>query len=622
MKTGADRDGKGTLPRWNLAQLYSAIDAPELLADQEKIDSLVGEFREAYADGVTYLSGAELGQAIAEYEEIEALRFKISSYMELLEADDHDNFAKTAPLKKWAADVMGDISFFSLEIGAMKESDLMTKLVAPELAQYAPWIARQRPEHSDALPGDLENLGYKYGEINADAWLRLYVETMSDLRIDHNGEAVTLEELRKRARAQDSPAEEKTAARQKMGAALKQKSPQLALVYNVIIRDMAIDAGLKKHHRPDQDVHLGNGLSQETVDSMFQAIKASFTQLSHKFYAWKAGQRGAEVMTAAQLSEDGADGGARTYSWEESRRLVLRSFKKFSPRFARIARKFFDENHIDAEPRQRKNPGGFCMPAGADRFPFILVNFNGKADDVSTLGHELGHGIHQALAEKARGMFLAETTTAVSETASIFAEMLVFEELFRSEKAPQLRRGLLAERIENMLGNALQQFSYYDFERRVHLEGKNGELSAERISAIWIETQKEYYGPSIAFDEYNRYSWMTVPHFFETPFYVHSYSFAQIAVSALFQEYKKALQQGPGIVAEFVENYTEMLETGITRNLYETFSPFGLDPELPEFWESGLALINKYLDELIQHDDKKPAPKTKAPAKKPPPPGL
>src|SRR3989304_5150667 len=168
MKTGADRDGKGTLPRWNLAQLYSAIDAPELWAAQEKIDSLVGEFREAYADGVTYLSGAELGQAIAEYEEIEALRFKISSYMELLEADDHDNFAKTAPLKKWAAEVMGDISFFSLEIGAMKESDLMTKLVVPELAQYAPWIARQRPEHSDALPGDLENLGYKYGKINAE----------------------------------------------------------------------------------------------------------------------------------------------------------------------------------------------------------------------------------------------------------------------------------------------------------------------------------------------------------------------------------------------------------------------------------------------------------------------
>lgn len=163
-----------------------------------------------------------------------------------------------------------------------------------------------------------------------------------------------------------------------------------------------------------------------------------------------------------------------------------------------------------------------------------------------------------------------------------------------------------------MLLNSLQQLSYYDFEMKVHEARKKGELSVEEISDIWLQTQKDFFGPSVETDKYDRYYWMVVPHFFDSPFYVYSYSFAQNLVSGLYQAYKTAEAEGPEARDEFVENYIELLETGITRNVYEMTSPFDLDPETPEFWEKGLSLIDKYLTVLEKMDEEpKAVPKAK-----------
>jgi len=600
-------------PRWNLADLYDGVAAAELLADREEVERLITAFREPYEGKIAWLSGAELGAAIEKYERLEMLRHKIACYLMLLESEDRDRFAETKALKDWADGMESKVMFFSREIGSMKEADLMTKLVAPELAQYAPWIAQLRAGHNHLLAEDVGQASERYKSVNTDAWRRLYADIVAGLRVEDKGELVSFEDLRQRARDEGGSLE----ARQRIGAVLKRESGRVALIYNVLARDLAIESGLKGHLRPDQDMHLENGLDPAMVDTMFDAVKSSFTRLSHRFYAWKAGKLGqgsikiASLHDASPADPDEAD---ISFSWDESRRLVLRAFGKFSPKLSRIARKFFEKGHIDAEQRERKESSPFMLSAGPGNLPFILINFEGDMDGVvSCLGHELGHGIHQVLAEKAQGMFLSNMSTDVAETASIFAEMLVFEELLRGEKNARLREDILEELVGNMLGNALQQLSYYGFERRVHAEIKNGELDAEKISDIWIETQKEYYGPSVELDEYERYYWMLVPHFFSTPFYVHSYSFAQLAVSALFQEYKKAGQQGEKAAERFMQDYIELLETGMTRNFREMFAPFGLNPELPEFWEGSLSLLDRYLNDLVRD---------KAPARKPPGPGL
>ena len=462
------------LPRWNLAELYSGIQAPELRTDMENIERMVQDFKKRLENGIDYLSGADLGRAIAEYEKIEILRGKIACYVALIESDDIGNCAKTAALKKWDTDVWNNISFFSGEICEMKEPDLITKLIAPELARYAPWIARQRQMSRIEIPEGIDDLSSRYQDINMAAWRRLYMEAKTQPTTDYQGKRISIDQLQALSTDEKSTPAARAAARKKLGETLKQENGKMALIYNAVMKDMEIDARLAKHHRPDQAVHLENGMDQEIVDTMFNTVKTSFTGLSHRFYAWAARKNGAEVIKSALLKEPSSiDGGndEKIYSWPEAKAIVMRAFKNFSPRFARVAQRLFSEQHIDAGAREGKEGGGFCMPVGPGHLPFILVNFTGTSDDVaSTLGHELGHGIQQALTERARGSFLSEISPDLSETASVFAEMLVFDELLKSEKDPQQRRLLLEKRVENILLSSLQQLSYYDFEHRVHAE--------------------------------------------------------------------------------------------------------------------------------------------------------
>ncbi|HYD18957.1 MAG TPA: M3 family metallopeptidase [Patescibacteria group bacterium] len=602
------------LPRWDLSALYPGLQSAELKEDLATLEDRAVQFYNDYNEGVAQLTGPELGAAIAEYEVIENIRTKITCYIGLLEADNLNNFSKTESLKKEIEEISENTGFFEEELLGMTERELMTKLAAPGLAHYAPWLARVRAGRIDAIDGDVASLSSEYASANSEAWRRLYHETLQGLRVEVGGKKISLDD------AYDlfgepgvKTIEERAALREKMGEALEQNGKRMALIYNTMMRDTLIWGETRKYSRPDHDENAGNQLTDETVDTMAATVKAHYSKLSHRFYAWKAKQHDVEVMPRAQLGMPipGAPKKAAEYSFDEARRTILRAFKKFSPKFARIAQKFFDNKRIDAQPRPEKETGAFAMPTGPENFPYVFMSYTGDRDSLVTLGHELGHGVHQVLAEKTRGLFLSEMSTAVSETASIFAEMLVFEEMLAKEKDPAQRKILLKDKVEGMILNSMQQLSYYDFERKAHEARKKGELSVEDISDIWIQTQKEYFGPAVETDKYDRYYWMAVPHFFDTPFYVYSYSFAQNMVSGLYQVYKAAEKEGPEAKQEFVDNYIALLETGITRDLHESVRPFDLDPETPEFWQKGLSLIDKYLNELEKLDAVQAAPARK-----------
>jgi oligoendopeptidase F len=498
----------------------------------------------------------------------------------------------------------------------------VTKLGAPELSHYAPWVAHLRAGSVEGIDEDVSSLAGDFQSVNREAWRRLYHETLSGLRVEIDGKSFTLDEAGEELGAAET-LEKRKEIRAAIAQTLQRDSARMALIYNTIVKDDLLTAKLYKYARPDEGENEQNGISPEVADTMFETVKSSYSSLSHRFYRWKAQQHGVEVMDRAQLGmrlQDAPPPESKAYGFDEARKIILRAYKRFSPKFARIAKQFFDKGHIDAQLRPDKETGAFAMPVGPDTFPYVMLSYAGGVEDLITLGHELGHGVHQVLAQKKRGLFLSEMSTAVSETASIFAEMLVFEELLAKEKDPARKKDLLKDKVEGMILNGLQQLSYHDFERRVHEERKAGELSAGRISDIWIETQKEYFGPSVETDDYDRHFWMVVPHFYDTPFYVYSYSFAQILVSGLYQSYKAAEKEGPDARDEFVANYIELLETGITRNLYEMCRPFDLDPETPEFWRKGLSLMDKYLNELESFDKKPEAAagparkKTKKPA--------
>ncbi|MDE1152935.1 MAG: M3 family metallopeptidase [Micavibrio sp.] len=616
-------DGGGAndnLPRWNLGLLYPGLDSAELQADKQAADARADSFAETYEKTIAYLSGPELGDAIAEYEAIENIRGKISSYVGLLEVDNLGNFTKTDGLKKWQSEIGGKIGFFEAEIAEMKERDLMTKLgAAPALAAYAPWIAGLRAGRSYMVDGDVDSLSAEYYNSNREAWRRLYHENYNEMRVDVDGKKLSIDAVSEMIGDAKTDVALRASLRQKIADTLKENAPRTALIYNTLIKDKLIDMDVRQFSRPDAEENAGNGITDDVVDTMHKTVKASYARLSHRLNSWKAKQHGVEVMERAQLGislPDTPEKGGKGFGFDDARKTILRAFRKFSPKFARIAQKFFDDGRIDAQPRADKETGAFAMPTGPGSLPYVFMSYTNDIGSLVTLGHELGHGVHQVLAEKARGLFLSEMSTTVSETASIFAEMLVFEEMLKSQKDPATRKDLLMDKVEGMIQNGLQQLSYYDFEKQVHEARKKGELSAEDISDIWVATQKEYYGPAVELDDYERHYWMVVPHFYDTPFYVYSYAFAQIQVAGLYQEYKAAAAEGGGAREAFVANYIDLLETGITRNLYESLRPFDLDPETPEFWEKGLSLMESYLDELEKLDVPAAKPAVKAAATK------
>lgn len=596
---GTPANDNGGLPEWDLSRLYKGLDDKKLARDMRRVDVLTDKFVKEYEGTVAWMSGEELGNAIAEYEKIEEQRGRITRYLGLLEMQSIHNVSRTGAAQKWAEQAGARTMFFEEGIQELKESDLMTKMMSPELARYAPWLAAVRAGNRHPMPEGLDDTQSGYAD-NLAAWRRFYSETIADMTVMHRGRAKSFNALQDKMGEGTMEEKERDATRALLGAEMKRQADTFAMIYNAITGDGLIDAQRRGYTRPDQEVNNQNNLDNETVDLMFDTVKASYARLSHRYYRWRAGQMALEKIPAADVRAALPEEETRRYSFDEARRTVLRAFRRFSPRFARIAEKIFREGHVDAAPRDGKTPGAYAAPVGPSSLPYIILTHSGKAESVAdTLGHEIGHGVHYALVEKSRGYFMSDVSTPLAETASVFAEMLVFDELLRQARTPGEQKGLRAARVENMLSTCLQQLSYYDFEKRVHDKRKDGELTAEEISDIWVDTQREYYGPAVADgDDYDRYYWTQVPHFFDTPFYVYSYALAQQLVSGLYRCYKEAEAEGDDARAAFVENYMTLLESGTTKNLYETFRPFDLDPETPAFWEAGLDLMEKYIDEL------------------------
>jgi oligoendopeptidase F len=269
---------------------------------------------------------------------------------------------------------------------------------------------------------------------------------------------------------------------------------------------------------------------------------------------------------------------------------VLDAYGRFSPGMAEIGRRFFDKPWIDAPVRPGKQSGAFAHPTVPSAHPYLLLNYHGKARDVMTLAHELGHGVHQVLAAR-QGHLMASTPLTLAETASVFGEMLTFRALLGRTTAPEERRFLLANKVEDMLNTVVRQIAFHEFETRVHDARHDGELTADQLGETWLAVQRESLGPALRFDAGYRHFWAYIPHFIHTPFYVYAYAFGDCLVNALYAVY----QQGE---AGFAERYLEMLAAGGTKTYRELLAPFGLNAADPGFWRQGLGIIGGFIDEL------------------------
>ncbi|QKK04582.1 MAG: hypothetical protein HND56_02275 [Pseudomonadota bacterium] len=579
----AGRGANGKNGRWNLKNLYPGLRSRALKNDQAFVEEKLAEFLDAYEGvDVNDMPGAELAEALAAYEVINNRKMKIYAYGELLISDNAANFEKIKPLQSWVGGIDQQLEDFLDQLADMSEEKLLFKLGAPAMSKYAPWLAQLRGgTPTRELSADIQTLSGVFDSIHTEGLSAYYQKHV-----------IALEE-KVAAVEKDTPEE----TRQAQADLMKQHSKRFATVLSTVIKTQDIDREWLGHDRHDQNFLDRNKLDADTADMLRETVKKSYISLSHRYYKWLADQHGVDVLPSSRLS-DPVPGQTELedleYPWEQAEPEILSAFRKFSPKFANIAKEYFEGGYIDAAPHKGKAASDFTLPTGPDGHPYILTNFNEDIISLVVLAHELGHGIHMVLAEEAQGGLLSDTPETMAEIASVFSEMLMFDYLRGKTKDPDVERKLLQHQIEGLLESGMLQMAYFDFEKRVYESAQTGAPDAEEISDIWVDVLQEYYGPSVEIDDYQRYSWCMVPHFFEPPsFYVFSYSFAQGMANSLYKLYQETDDK-----PQFIEDYTNLLKAGMSADLKELLQPLGLDHTSQEFWTKGLELIEDYLNIL------------------------
>ncbi len=584
-------DAIGPLPEWDLDDLYKGVESPALARDLEDARARAEALAERHRGRVGALDGAALAELIAEYEKLTDALGRITSYASLLHAGDMNDPRAgkfLQDMRERTTDIANTLLFVTLELNRIDDDALAERLESPALARWRPWIRDVRAFRPHRLSDDMERLLSEQRAAGRDAWTRLFDETIARLRFPFRGEALTC------AQALDKMASPDAAARREAAAALSRvlgdNIHTLALILNTLARDKAIEDSWRSYPRPISRRNLENFVEDEVVEALLEAVREAAPRLSHRYYALKARRFGAETLDWRDRNAPLPEDDDRRVPWAEAKRIVLDAYGRFSPELAGLARRFFDARWIDAPPRPGKEPGAFSHPTAPSAHPYILLNYQGRARDVTILAHELGHGVHQLLAGP-RGALVAETPLTLAETASVFGEQLTFRALLDAETDPARRRVLLAGKTEDMLNTVVRQAAFCEFERRFHDRRAEGELTADGIAELWMGVQGESLGPAVRLDDAYRVFWAYIPHFVHTPFYVYAYAFGECLANALYAVRFEAPEGFEG-------RYREMLAAGGALRHRELLAPFGLDARDPALWRKGLDVISGFIDEL------------------------
>jgi len=586
----------GALPEWNLADLYSGLDDPAIKRDLDRADADSLAFENAFKGKLAEMAasptaGAALADAVRRYEAIDDLMGRLGSYAGLLHAGNTLDPART----KFYGDVQERLTaasthllFFSLELNRIDDKLLEAAMADPALGHYRPWLEDVRRYRPYQLEDRVEQLFHEKSMTASSAWNRQFDATIANLRFAVGGKKLAIEPTLNLLQDR-SGAKRKTAA-QALARTFMDNVAQFVLITNTLAKDKEISDRWRGFADIADERHLSNRVEREVVDALVAAVRAAYPRLSHRYYALKAHWFGKKRLPYWDRNAPLPQVAQRTVGWTEAMDTVLTAYGAFSPKMASIAERFFRERWIDAPVRPGKAPGAFAHPTTPSAHPYVLLNYQGKPRDVMTLAHELGHGVHQVLAAP-NGALMAPTPLTLAETASVFGEMLTFRKLVAETADIKQRKTMLAAKVEDMINTVVRQIAFYTFERAVHTERKGGELTADRVGELWLEVQRESLGPAIELKPGYETFWAYIPHFIHSPFYVYAYAFGDCLVNSLYAVYEHSAQG-------FAERYLAMLAAGGTKHYSELLKPFGLDARDPAFWQTGLGVIERMIEEL------------------------
>jgi oligoendopeptidase F len=538
---------------------------------------------------VAELDSSGLAAAMHEVEAINDLIGRAASYASLWFSTDTADPRRGALLQRvqeGGTDIETKLLFFELEWAAL-EDDRVEELLAAESLDFCRHYLRSARRYRPHLLSEPEEKILAEKAISSQgAWARLFGEQVAALRVELGGEEVTLDVALSRLLSADR--ELRRTASQAVSAALEPGLRTRAFIYNTLVFDKSVEDRLRSYPHWLAGRNLDNEASDESVMALIEAVRRRY-DIPQRWYRLKARLLGVDRLLdydrSAPLTKKDV-----TVSYAEARDLVLETYDSFSPEAGRVARRFFDEKWVDAPPRPNKRAGAFCSYTVPGAHPYVMLNFTARRRDVLVMAHELGHGLHAALAQP-RGIFHHSTPLTLAETASVFGETLVFERLLAAAQDDQERLSLLSERIDGAIGTVFRQMAMNRFEHLVHTGRRDqGELSVDQLTERWVESQSEMFGDSVEITPGYRIWWSYIPHFINTPGYVYAYAYGQLLALSVYRRYR---DEGDS----FVPRYLELLSAGGSRSPEELADIVGIDLADPGFWHAGLALVEEQLTE-------------------------
>lgn len=569
---------------WDLKPLFSDDESLQKAIKQSIEEAKT--FEQTYKDNLSTLTAESFDEAIKAYERICENLSRIMTYAFLRFASNTKEGAFYANCEMQVNSAQESLLFFDLEFNALSEPKRQEFIQYSQKYAYYLELLSKDSQHQLSLKE--EKILLKTQPVSVDSFKRLFDEHLSRLRfkITLNGSPKEVGEEEVLSLLYDKEREVRKMAQESLSAGLEQNLDLLAYIYNVVRKDLKITTNLRNYASLEESRHLDNQTTQKSVDSMVKIINEN-VGIVEEYYTLKAKILGLETLYDYDRYAPISCGEETEFTYQDSKEIVLETFKEFSPKFHRIANRAFEEGWIDSHPRENKRGGAFSHSAVPSAHPYLMLNHTNRRRDAFTMAHELGHTIHQTLSYKV-GYLNADTPLTTAETASVFAEMLLFEKMKANLNREQ-KIELYAGKLEDVFATLFRQNVFTNFERLVHHQ--EGELDKEEFSRFWQQENQKMFGKSVILTPNYRLWWSYIPHFIHTPFYCYAYSYGQLLVFALFGVYRLK-------PSEFIAKYEEFLSLGGSKSPKELVGLFDLNIESDDFWQIGINEVKLLLEGL------------------------
>ncbi len=577
--------------RWDLSPLFADADAAR--ADLTDLLARCKTFESTYRGTIAAIDASGLAQLLTELASLDNALSRVGSYANLRESvdvTDEENLDLSGAVDRAFVEIGNALRFFELEWIAVPEDRAADLTGDPLVAADRHYLIAMRRFGPHTLSEPEERMLSERAPAAIGAWHTLFSRVTSTLETPFdNGEGEEPHGIdRLLSYMRDPRREVRQDALTTLYAMLEPHGPVLAHCYDTLVGDRLAMDKLRDYSGPMHQTHLRNELTAPIVDGMLDGVARNYP-LAQRWFTAKAAILGLDKLALADQYAPVGEG--RPVRFDEAVGIVTASFRGFSPRVAEMAQAFIDDRRVDAEVRNGKRGGAFCSPVAQDADPYVLMNWTDQMNDVLTMAHEFGHGMHFQLAHERQTPLSAGAGIAMCEVASTFAEHITYDYLLANESDPDTRHLLACERVEGAFATIFRQAVLTRFEQAAYdLRAGGATLTADRLGETWITANVAYYGDTVDLPEGYRLGWSYIPHFIHTRFYTYSYTFALLVSLALYARYRR---EGDA----FVGPYLDLLAAGGSGAPADLLALLGLDLGDPSVWDDGFAELERMIDE-------------------------